>query len=321
MQDCAELAATGLNTYAAAILAVVVITATSFLLWRSKATKRTTTLLILLIACNMPLFAFSSVRAQSVPDTCTAANQSTSTNPTGDPASENPASNAVEAVNDGPYITGSIDALLIPFTSNDSAGASTFDYTTVDLDPNTPGYQTNVSYSQDGVEGYFEYIPNGNYVWFSPSIVSPGDTLVIAYNIATIASEITNNATITVQVTDLIAHSDAFNTCNAEYDGMHRIVSVTVTANDGTDTHIIDVATVDLNPLIAGQQTSYTSPQGVQYTVDNSGTVTAILPDDWGYGFWKDVGSKFDSIPYTVQTTDDTLSNQATIFLKDMGCL
>jgi uncharacterized repeat protein (TIGR01451 family) len=82
-------------------------------------------------------------------------------------------------------------------------------------------------------------------------------------------------------------------------------VTLNVTAND-TDANLdLNVATVDLNPVLAGQQTTLTVPGQGTWTVDAAGNVT----------FTPQAGFTLDPTPinYTVQDSGGLISNQASI--------
>ena len=140
--------------------------------------------------------------------------------------------------------------------------------------------------------GSFTYTPVANY-YGSDSFTYKANDGVLDSNVATV--------TITVNlVNDPPFAANDFDSTTRNSGG----VTFSVTANDADATGGIAVATVDLNPLVAGRQISVTASRGGTATVDDLGNVT-FVPKRGFRGT--------DTFTYTVQDTLGAVSNVATV--------
>lgn len=232
-----------------------------------------------------------------------------STISTSNPKNSN--SNLVSALDDGPFITGDspLDSVSIDLLGNDSPGNSSFDLSSVDLDPSTPGFDHTFYYSQGGTSGVFTYDPAQALVTFTPDNVYLGDRIVIQYTVKTINGQVAGPASIIIEIaSDQIARGQSIQTC---YDPIY----VTNVLHDASHASGIDASTLDLDPSLPGIQTIYTSPAGVTYEVVAPGEIAITLPGDWIRT------TDTDLIFFTVRTNDNTLSNAAAIHVHYGTCL
>jgi CshA-type fibril repeat protein len=182
-------------------------------------------------------------------------------------------------------------------TNDSSAPGTTLDPSTLDLDPNTPGIQT--SFTVPG-QGTFSSDPTGQ-VTFTPV---PGfvGTSTIPYTIKDNLGQPSNQANIAVTINPPGAPAATPDTATTAFN---TPVTLPVPSNDSASSGTtINPNSIDLDPGVAGQQTSRTVPGQGTFTLNPDGTVT-FAPVA---GF---VGNS--SIPYTVKDALGQGSNISSI--------
>ncbi len=179
-------------------------------------------------------------------------------------------------------------------TANDEDDDGTIDVATVDLDPTTAGRQTTFTVVGEGTYT----VDNAGNVTFTPVLGFVGNSSA-TYVVNDNDGGLSNTATLTVTVQDGPAAND-----DTALTLVNTPVTIDVTANDVQTDNPLDVATVDLDPATAGQQTTLAVAGEGTFTVDNAGIVT----------FTPEPGFAGDSeIMYTVSDTVGTASNPAEI--------
>jgi uncharacterized repeat protein (TIGR01451 family) len=163
------------------------------------------------------------------------------------------------ATSDALQVTVGGPTILTPLSS-DTAGTYPIDPSTLDLDPSTPGIQNSKTIPGQGV---FVTNPDGS-VAFTPDATFSGAVTPITYTIADRFGNTSNPATVNVTVTPKALNDTA--NINAGETG-----TLPVSSNDlGT----INPGTLDLEPGIAGIQTSKTIPgQGV-FVANPNGSIS-----------------------------------------------
>lgn len=225
---------------------------------------------------------------------------------------------SVKAVDDGPFYIGtSYTQFYLRPLANDSAGTSTIDQSTVDLDPSTPAIDTKYDIqSSDGslsANATYQTDTNGNgyvifnYLWGWPyyqgTPLPEGTKISVPYRFTT-----TNGKQSTVAHMTFIIQGNLFTKADIISDdsGIAADGSVNVAANDGTANVTVDPTTVDLDPYTPGIQKTYVSPvTGTVFTIDNSGMVTAHYP---GSGV-----PIAEVISYTIQSTTGVTSSPTSL--------
>ncbi|MEI7422898.1 MAG: tandem-95 repeat protein, partial [Prolixibacteraceae bacterium] len=210
----------------------------------------------------------------------------------------------VNEVNDPPVAVNDAITTLedtpvtINVTTNDYDVDGTVDVTTVDLDPSTSGIQTTKTVTNQGT-----YTVNSSgIVTFTPVLNYNGTATPITYTVKDNNGLVSATATLTVTVTSVIDPPIAAND-NATTN-QNTSVLTNVTTNDiGVDA-AVNVATVDLDPLTTGIQTSFTVAGEGSYSVNSSGIVT-FNPLNTFYGVTT-------PISYTVNDANGNTSNSAT---------
>jgi len=167
------------------------------------------------------------------------------------------------------------DGNLAPATANNSCATCT-----------APASGTLVN----NANGTFTYTSTGTYIGSDSFVYEVCDTLGLC-DTATVNITVTNNAP--------VANNDFASTPRNSAG-----VVISVTLNDVDTDGTINVATVDLNPLVAGIQTSVTASRGGTATVTPLGVVT-FVPKKGFRGT--------DTFTYTVQDNVGATSNVATV--------
>ncbi len=174
-------------------------------------------------------------------------------------------------------VTNEDTPVTISILNNDSdmdvshGNAGIIDVASVDLDLSIPGIQ-NIHVIPG--EGTFT-VNNSGVVTFTPDANFFGIVTPIGYRIKDLAGALSDSATIFVTVNPIndapVAVNDvAFSTATASVSSVVFDISTNDYDIDGT----IDLASFDLNPNIAGVQTTFTVAGEGTYTVDNMGNVT-----------------------------------------------
>lgn len=206
----------------------------------------------------------------------------------------------VNSVNDLPVaaddaeVTSENIPVDIEVLVNDNDVDGTLDASSVDLDPATAGIQN--SFNTAG--GSYSVGASG-VVTFTPALNFNGMSS-ITYTVRDNSGGTSNAATITVTVNAVNGAPNAVN--DAVTVDEDEGTTINVLAND-TDDVGLAAATVDLDPTAGGRQTSIDVSSG-NYSVNNAGVVTFTPVANFnGTG----------TIQYTVEDTEGTVSNAATI--------
>ena len=184
--------------------------------------------------------------------------------------------------------------VMLDVAANDSDSDGTVDISTIDLDPGTAGQQITVTVAG---EGTFSKAPDG-IVTFTPE---PGFTggSVITYTIDDNNGATSNAANIAVTINAPPTAVD-----DSTLTQINTNVTIDITSNDNDTDGNVDDATVDLDPLTAGQQMTLLVAGEGTFSADGAGNVT----------FMPVVGFTGMSVAsYTVNDNDGGLSNTATI--------
>lgn len=209
----------------------------------------------------------------------------------------------VNGVNDEPVaiddsgITDEDTPLILPdITANDSDIDGAVDAGTVDLDPLTIGKQTAFSNGQGSwsvaVNGAVTYTPQINFNGVASKAYTANDN----------SGATSNPAFITVTVNSVndapVANND-FGTTDEDTP----VTVANITANDSDVDGTIDAGSVDLDPLTAGQQITFTNSQGV-WSVNGSGEIDFVPAANYN-------GPA--AATYVVNDNSGSTSNQATL--------
>jgi large repetitive protein len=187
--------------------------------------------------------------------------------------------------------------VTVDVLANDTGG-DTVDPTTVQIvGTSGPGVSLVVSgqgtWSVDPTTGAITFTPQGGFT---------GDPTPIQYTVQDHEGNTSNPATVivTYDQSPPLAAND-----NSGPQTPGTTVTLSVVGNDTDPDNDLDVATVDLDPDMAGRQTELVVAGEGTWTVDNLGTVT----------FSPFAGFNDDPTPidYTVQDLTDLTSNRATI--------
>ena len=183
----------------------------------------------------------------------------------------------VNSVNDSPVanddsgITNKNVAITLPaITSNDTDVDGTVDASTADLDPSTAGKQTTFT----NAEGTWTVNASGD-VTYTPLAGFFGTTS-ITYTVKDNAGAISNQATLSMTVLNTVTGGNVPPVANNDNGSTNEDIPITlsnVTSNDTDADGTVDPATVDLDPLTAGQQTTFINAEGT-WSVNASGDVT-----------------------------------------------
>ncbi len=181
--------------------------------------------------------------------------------------------------------------------TNDSDPDGTIDPATVDLDPTTAGIDSSFT----NADGTYAADGAGN-VTFTPNATLTGNPTPITYTVNDNDGNTSNEATLTVTYgTAPVAVDDT-----QANPGVPLPVNPTTLAligtNDSDPDGTIDPATVDLDPMTAGIDASFTNADGT-YAVDATGNVT-FTPSTA-------LTANPSPITYTVNDNDGNTSNEA----------
>ena len=211
----------------------------------------------------------------------------------------------VNSVNDAPVAnndSGLTDkntpVTLFTVTGNDTDVDGSVDPNTVDLDPSTVGMQTTVAVAA----GTWSVVASN--VTFTPA---PGYVGVasINYVVKDDLGALSNSAIITITVSNTTATGNTPPVANDDAGVTLENTPVTLSniiSND-TDADGIDASSLDLDPLTAGRQVTFTNSKGI-WTVDNFGSVTYTPASNFNGTATK---------TYTIKDNIGTTSNVATI--------
>ncbi|MES2573888.1 MAG: gliding motility-associated C-terminal domain-containing protein [Bacteroidota bacterium] len=213
------------------------------------------------------------------------------------------AANDVLTITEDPLVPGTINVVTnTPGLDTDADG--TVNVATVDLDTATAGIQTTYT---DAGKGTYTVVATG-LVTFVP-VSNYNGTSVVSYTVNDNAGNTSNVATLTVTITPANDAPVAVNDNIATSTANDTDVTIQVAGNDNDtiDGGTINVTSIDLDPLTAGKQSTFTVPAQGTYTANADGTVTFNpLP-----GF----SGAITPITYVIQDNDvpASTSNVATI--------
>ncbi len=207
----------------------------------------------------------------------------------------------VNATNDAPVANADAVAtnedtpVSLNIVSNDTDPDGTINAASVDLEPGTAGQQSSATLASGSVtvnaSGVITFTPNANF----------NGPVTFNYTVADNLGLVSNEATVTITVNSV---NDA-PVANADVVSTNEDVPVTLNliSNDTDVDGTVNGATVDLNPAVAGQQTSIT-PTGGTVTVDGSGVVTITPNVNFGGTI---------TFSYRVADNEGLFSNNATV--------
>ncbi len=196
--------------------------------------------------------------------------------------------------------------VIFSLTNNDT-GINTINPSRVDLDPNTPGIQQSLYVINQGqfsvdVSGNLTFMPDWNF----------SGTVTAQYTVKDNLNLVSNTARIKVVVSWANTPPIAVDDINSTNEDTPITFNVTTNDYDLDITHgnagIVDNASVDLNPLLLGTQTSYTMSGQGTFTVNNTGNVTFIPALNFN-GF-------VTPLAYTVKDKSGALSDSALIIIN-----
>lgn len=182
-------------------------------------------------------------------------------------------------------------------TSNDQATDAALDVTSVDLDPATPGIQSDITVSGEG--SY--HVSNTGLLTFTPPAVFYGNTTPLPYTIKDNLAQVSNIGYIKIIVLAAsapVANNDAASTNEGSS------VTITIASNDSAPNGSLNLSRVDLDPSTDGIQQSLDIPDEGTYMVDINGIVT--FQPAWGFN-----GTSIAH--YTIKDNLGLTSNVATI--------
>ncbi|MEY2691709.1 MAG: hypothetical protein RIT03_99, partial [Bacteroidota bacterium] len=210
----------------------------------------------------------------------------------------------ITSVNDAPVIVNDTNSPYIAtngsatfsITANDSDVDGTLDYSTIDLDPFTPGIQ--YTFSVLG-QGNYSVDASGN-ITFTYTGLTPIGALTPIYYVLTDNSGTSSNIgtiSITILAGTPTAVADSFST------NEDAPVSYDVSAND-TDTNGITVGLDPSTVALVGTLTTAAGTWSITDPVNNPGEITFTPAANF-------VGTA--TINYTITDLDGNVSNQATL--------
>ncbi len=204
---------------------------------------------------------------------------------------------------------------------NDSNGSASINIYSIDLDPQTAGqqntkaiegkgtfrvdYPTLVAASTDVGEDF--------PVTFTPDTDFIG-TATATYTVEDIHDAVSNVATITVRVN---APPVAVN--DSEVTQVNTPVTFNVESNDNDNDGTINPFSIDLDPLTAGQQTTFIAAGEGMFSMNNLPPLTAASTNDAIVTVTFTPTADFvgtSTISYTVKDNDGGISNAATISVR-----
>jgi len=185
----------------------------------------------------------------------------------------------------------------INVTTNDIGVDAPVDPSSVDLDPLTPGLQSDLTVIGEG--GY--HVSNTGSVTFTPLSTFYGTTSPVGYTVNDNLGQPSNIATLTITV---IAASAPVAVNDAATTNEGTSVTIDVTSNDSAPNGSFNLARIDLDPATTGIQQSYDIPSKGTFMVDLLGIVT--FQPAWGF-------NGIVTGQYTVKDNLGLVSNVATI--------
>lgn len=184
--------------------------------------------------------------------------------------------------------------VIVNILSNDIAPNGSLDKSSIDLDQNSTGIQTNLTNTQGSwsvKDGDILFTPNANFAGVASINYTVSDTIGKTSNPASIIIKVSSIST------EPVANNDVFATTE------NTPITMNILENDISPINgKLNLEGVDLDPTTPGLQTEFTNAQGVWNVSD--GQVTFNPSKDFS-------GSA--TIRYTIKDNDGAISNQATI--------
>lgn len=194
--------------------------------------------------------------------------------------------------------------ITIAILANDSIGAGSFELSSIDLDPTTPGIQQRIVNEQGTWQA------NNGKVTFEPK---PGFNGIanITYVVSDQKGNLSNTALITIDVLPVIANPIAAN--DFAKTKVNKPVTIAVTQNDQSVEGKLDLTSIDLDPNKPGQQLNMTNSQGT-WTVANGAITYKPAPDFKGaaimsYSIRNDAGVESNVANVTVNVATEPIVN------------
>jgi gliding motility-associated-like protein len=202
--------------------------------------------------------------------------------------------NDLPVANDDATTTNEEIPVTINVVGNDTDVDGTINTATVDLNTSASGIQN----SRNTSDGTYSVNASG-IVTFTPALNFSG-TALLTYAVDDNSGGTSNNATITIVVSNVnqnpVAADDAATTVE------DNPVSVNVLSND-TDDGSLAPATTDLDPSVAGRQTTHVATEGT-FSINNTGVLTFTPAADFN-------GTA--NVQYTIEDDEGATSNSATV--------
>jgi CshA-type fibril repeat protein len=183
--------------------------------------------------------------------------------------------------------------ITIDILANDSIGAGSFDLSSIDLDPATPGIQQRIVNEQgtwNVQNGKINFDPKEGFNGFAN----------ITYVVADQKGNISNPALITIDVLPVIAAPIAEN--DFAETKANKAVTIPVTQNDDSVEGILDLASIDFDPNTPGLQQTMNNSQGT-WTVANGAVIYKPASDFKGMAI----------MSYAIKNDGGVVSNVANV--------
>lgn len=205
----------------------------------------------------------------------------------------------INAVNSAPIavddtgIANENVTVTISILANDTDDTG-LDANSVDLNPSSGGKQSSLNLPSGTAtvnsSGVLQFVPSTNF----------NGTVTIPYNVKDVDGATSNTAQVVITISSVNPNPVAVN--DAVTGNENTTLNISVLANDTDDTGL-DATSVDLNPAVAGQQTTLSLTQGTA-TVNASGVVQFVPVLNFNGTV------NFD---YTVEDAEGALSNTAQV--------
>jgi len=210
------------------------------------------------------------------------------------------------AINDTQANTGipspTNPTVLAKVTENDSDSDGTINVTSIDLDPSLNGVQNTLT----NTDGNWVVDTLGN-VTFTPNATLSSSPAPISYTVKDNHGLVSNEAKLTVTYGQgPTAFDDS--KINLGVQATANPTTIPTVASNDTDpngNNTLDFATIDLNPALAGIQTTRNIPLQGTWTVNANGDVT-FTP-------MATTNNQPSPITYTIKDNDGNISNEAAL--------
>lgn len=185
----------------------------------------------------------------------------------------------VASVNDAPVAQTDLISspsntnVVFSIISNDTDVDGTIDPASVDLNPSFAGIQKTYTVSGQGTYT----VDNSGIVTFVPvlAFVGPVTATPVNYTVNDNSGATSNSASITITLADPSGPQTVSDAATMNEDGAP--VTIDITVNDIAGSGNINLASIDLDPSTAGQQTTFTTSLG-SFSVNTSTGIVTFTP-------------------------------------------